>query len=185
MKQISIFLLLFNIFISSTIYAGDTGKQINVMCRNNLKMLNQGTKELLSNEKIIMHPWTSYEDFIKKASLEKYIKETPKSPTIDCNYFLVNKGNNFQWCCSLHGVVDGNKTITFKYHEYELMAKTNSEFESIPEYSKHEKDILGWLDYSRSPKEMLIFNFNANPIVTTIFCIIVLFITLFLIKTIY
>lgn len=180
-----LFAIIYCFMLCSSLFA-KTGKEINAECRANLKALNEATKQMINKYKTVLTPWKDLDVVYKTTKLEEFLKDKPVPPTIDCNYHLVSKSDkNYQWCCDLHGVLNGNKTKTFKYHEYEITGRTHSDYDSIKEYSEHVKTMLQWTEYRQSPIEILKYNFNTNPITTVLFCIIVLAIGIFVVKKLY
>lgn len=164
-----------------------TGKEINADCRKNLKALNDATLEMLkNNHDTILPQWKDFDEFYKSSKLANYLKETITPPTHDCRYNLVSKNqSNFQWCCELHGVYNGDKIYTFKYHEHEISGRTNSDFTSIKEYNEHVKTMLQWTEYRQSPIEMLKYNYSTNPITTVLISIGVLIVGIIVFKKVY
>jgi hypothetical protein len=161
--------LLFFCMLSTVIHADDTGKVITNQCRQNLKMLNEGTRKFLQESDSAIPIWGKYET-IKSSLIDyNYYPKDPVPPTRDCHYYLVSTSrDDFQWYCDLHGVLEGEKTITFRYHEHQLMAKTSSRYANIPKYADHVKDLLRWTEYNPTPVEKLKFYYNMNPMTTVI-----------------
>lgn len=187
MKKSLLLLIIVLIYLNSTtVLAENTGRIINNKCSNNLKTLNEATKQLLENHQYELPQWRSFEAFYEDSDLYKHLKEKPISPTVDCRYFLVSLNkNDYQWCCDLHGVVNGDKTVSFMYHEHATVGKINSKYEEIEEYSGHAKTMLHWTNYQQTFTEYLKYNYNMNPITTIISIIGVLIIAFVVYRTIY
>jgi len=164
------FLLLFLLILTCTqVSAEDTGKAITFKCRQNLKMLNDGTARFLKENDSGIPAWGKY-DVIKTSLIDyNYFPKDPEPPTSNCNYHLVSVSrDDYQWLCDLHGVLDGEKTVTFRYREHRILAKTTSRYENIPKYRDHINDLLRWTEYEPTALEKLKYYYNMNP-VTTIF----------------
>lgn len=165
-KSMAIAVLLVAISTAS-LFATDTGKVITNQCRQNLKMLNEITAKFVSETTDSLPPWARYE--VVKSSLMSYdyLPKDPEAPTPDCKYFLIsNSRDDFQWYCGLHGVLEGEKTITFQYHEHRIMAKTTERYMSNKRYKDHTSDLLRWTEYTPTPVERLKFQYNMNPLST-------------------
>lgn len=172
MKKFSFVVVLLLVFFSGPterLFAEDTGKVITGLCRQNLKMLNEGTRKFLSENDSGIPMWSKY-DTIKTSLMDyNYYPKDPVSPTRDCHYFLVSVSrDDYQWYCDLHGVLDGEKTVTFQYHEHRLMAKTSSRYAHVPKYAEHVRDLLRWTDYNATPTEKFKYYYNMNPLTTII-----------------
>lgn len=185
-KSLLLFLLLPLIFCIQPLLAEDTGKAITHQCRQNLKMLNDGTAKFLKENESGIPAWGKYET-IKTSLIDyNYFPKDPEPPTPDCRYYLVSVSrDDFQWYCDLHGVLEGDKTVTFRYHEHKLMAKTSTRYENIPKYKDHIKDLLRWTEYDPTPVEKLKFYYNMNPTTTLILAIGGLFLLIFLYKNVF
>ena len=174
MKKIGFILLLVSVFITSGLFAANPSKEIDNKCRQNLKALNAATKQMLEEKEYNMHPWVSlkqagniYTDFDKYIDVSKIVGPTPS-----CEYFMVYKDkNDYEWLCNLHGVMEG-ELITLKYHEYQLHGRINSKYQTNKEYEKHSKGMLMWTEYSLTPKEFFLYQYNTNPILTTVISIV-------------
>ncbi len=181
-----VFAVVFIAFSTSTAFAIDTGKEITQECRANLKMLNEATEKYLKETGKNIPRWSDYDNAKTMYLGTQYLPKPPVPPTKDCKYFLVAlSSDNFQWYCDLHGVLDGDKTITFKYHEHRLMAKTNSSFKVVEKYELHTRELLRWTQYSPTLKEKLMYQYNKNPITTCIGIFMGLMVVLFLYKNLF
>lgn len=161
----------------SVTHAEDTGKLINNKCRANLKMLNEGTAKFLAENDSGLPFWSNYDTVLASLIDSKYFAGKPELPTRDCKYYLVSVSReDYQWYCDLHGVLEGEKTITFRYHEHRLMGKTTSRYSNIEKYRDHVKDLLRWTEYTPTPVEKLKYHYNMNPASTILLGIFALFI---------
>lgn len=152
---------------ASSLMATDTGKVINNRCRQNLKMLNEITARFVREKGEPLPPWARYQTVKTSLMDYDYLPKDPEAPTPDCKYFLISNSNNdFQWYCSLHGVLDGEKTITFQYHEHRLMAKTTERYLNNERYKDHVSDLLRWTEYRPTPVEQFKYQYNMNPLST-------------------
>ena len=163
-------MLLTGLFIatgSSSVTAADTGKLITNQCRQNLKMLNEITQKFVADTKEHLPPWARY-DTVKSSLMNlDYLPTDPVGPTSDCKYTLVsNSREDFQWYCNLHGVLDGEKTVTFQYHEHRIMAKTTSRYMNNRRYKEHTSELLRWTEYTPTPIERFKYHYNMNPLST-------------------
>lgn len=171
-KTVLLLLCLFLCLIVQTLRAEDTGKIINNQCRANLKTLNEGTAKFLSENDSGLPSWTNYQTIFSSLIDPRYFSAKPEPPTRDCKYNLVAiSRDDYQWYCDLHGVLNGEKTVTFMYHEHRLMGKTTNRYQNIEKYREHVKDLLRWTEYRPTPMEKLKFHYNMNPLSTIIFSI--------------
>lgn len=171
---------------SATAFAENTGRIINNKCISNLKNLNQATKKMLENHSYELPRWRAFEAFYKDTSLHEHLEEKPSSPTVDCRYFLVSLSkNDYQWCCDLHGVMSGDQTVSFMYHEHASVGRINSKYEQIEEYNGHVKTMLHWTNYRQTFTEYLKYNYNMNPITTILVIIGVGVVGIIVYRTIY
>ncbi len=188
MKKIGFILLLMSMFITSILFADNPSKEINNKCRQNLKLLNSATAEMLKEKGQEIHSWTSmtqfnkmFLDFNKFLDIKKIVGPTPS-----CEYYLVYLSkDDYQWLCNLHGVLDGNHTLSLKYHEYQLQGKTCDRYKSIKEYEKHTKEMLTWTEYTLTPKEFFKYQYNTNPIMTTVITIVLVIVSFALLKSFF
>lgn len=160
--------------------ADDTGKVITNQCRQNLKMLNEVTEKFVKETSDHLPPWARYETVKSSLMSFDYLPKDPVGPTLDCKYYLVsNSRDDFQWYCGLHGVIDGEKTITFQYHEHRTMAKTSSRYMTNKRYKEHTSDLLRWTEYTPTPVERFKYHYNMNPLSTILLLSGLLVVTLF------
>ncbi len=161
-----------NILFVPPASALDTGKIITNQCRQNLKMLKERTQKFLDENEDGLPMWASY-DVVKSTLIgHNYFPDDPVSPTRDCVYNVVSVGGgDFQWVCNIHGVLDGEKTITFRYHEHRIIAKVSARYDSVPKYKDHVKDLYRWTNYSPTAMEKIKFYYNMNPLTTIILLI--------------
>ena len=190
MKKITFGLsLIFTLLLSVVSYAANVGREINSKCRQNLKLLNSGTEKLIkSNTAFNIPKWCSYKQAIKDFLYpDKYLEgKSIVGPTPSCEYYLVsNDKNEYQWLCYLHGVNEGDKTMSFRYHEHQLQGKINSKFATNEEYKKHMQSMLHWTEYTPTPKEFIIYHYNMNPIVTTVITVSLILLSIYLIKSFF
>lgn len=155
------------------VHAEDTGKLITNKCRANLKMLNDGTARFLAENDAGLPFWGNYDTILASLIDSKYFASKPEAPTRDCKYNLVSVSrDDYQWYCDIHGVLEGEKTVTFRYHEHRLMGKTTSRYANIQKYRDHVKDLLRWTEYAPTPVEKLKYHYNMNPLTTIILGIV-------------
>jgi hypothetical protein len=169
---------------SCSLMADDTGKLINNKCRQNLKTLNETTAKFVKDTNEHLPPWARY-DTVKSSLMSfDYLPQDPIAPTPDCKYFLIsNSREDFQWYCALHGVLDGEKTITFQYHEHRIMAKTTDRYMNNKRYKEHNSDLLRWTEYSPTPVERLKYHYNMNPLSTILIMSGIVFVILFVYRS--
>ena len=180
--------LIFTLLLSVVSYAANVSRELNNKCRQNLKILNNGTQLMLKQTSRELPKWVSYKQAIKDFLYpEKYLEnKTIVPPTVDCDYYLVSNDNNdYQWLCYLHGVLEGNQTLSFRYHEHQFQGKVSDRFMNNEQYKKHYQNMLHWTEYSPTPKEFLIYHYNMNPIVTTITCVVLVLGSFYLIKSFF
>jgi len=152
---------------SSTVTAADTGKLITNQCRQNLKMLNETTQKFVKDTGEQLPPWAGYETVKNNLMNLDYLPKDPIGPTPDCKYVLVsNSREDFQWLCNLHGVLEVEKTVTFQYHEHQIMAKTTARYMSDKRYKNHTSELLRWTEYTPTPLERFKYHYNMNPLST-------------------
>ncbi|MGM0600059.1 MAG: hypothetical protein ACQETH_09620 [Candidatus Rifleibacteriota bacterium] len=172
-------IILLMITAHSALFAVDTGKVFAGKCRDNLKYLNDAVQKFVNENDTSLPAWSTYENVKTMLLGLEYLPRDPVPPTKDCKYFLVsNSRDDFQWYCALHGVLDGDKTISFHYHEHRTVAKTSSRYMKIEKYKDHTKDLLRWTNYYPTPMERLKYQYNKNPLTTVIivvFAVLVLF----------
>lgn len=170
MKKI-FFIILVTLFTAQNLYGANTGKEINSKCRSNLRLLNKATTDMLKSKVFDLPQWESYKQASNSfLSADKYLDgKKILGPTLDCEYFLVSLNNNdFQWYCNLHGVLEGEKTISFRYHEHQLQGKSSDKYMVNDNYKKHVQSMLQWTEYTPTPLEVFKYHYNMNPIMTTI-----------------
>jgi hypothetical protein len=152
---------------NSSVMAADTGKLITNQCRQNLKTLNEATQKFVNDTGDQLPPWARYETVKSSLMNSDYLPTDPVGPTPDCKYTLVsNSREDFQWYCNLHGVLEGEKTVTFLYHEHQIMGKTTSRYMNNRRYKEHTSELLRWTDYAPTPVERLKYHYNMNPLST-------------------
>ena len=180
--------IVFTLLLSAMSFAANVGREINSKCRQNLKLLNSGTEKLIKSTSYNIPKWCTYKQAIKDFLYpDKYLEgKTVVGPTADCEYYLVsNDKGEFQWLCYLHGVIEGEKTMSFRYHEHQLQGKSTSKFMSNEEYKKHVQSMLHWTEYTPTPKEFFIYHYNMNPIVTTVLTVFLVLLSIYLIKSFF
>lgn len=174
MKKLYLLLLL-ALFVSNTAFAVNTGKEITSKCRANLKQLNDITAKFLSKTNKDLLKWAPYKLVFSSLIPEDYIEKPIVSPSADCKYYLISIDNkDFQWYCDIHGVIDGDNNLSFRYHEHQMNAKTCSRYKINENYEKHCKDLLHWTEYTPTPKEFFLYHYNMNPKTTTILAVIII-----------
>ncbi len=188
MKKIKTIFIMFLVFISTTAFSANVGREINSKCRQNLKLLNAGTEKLVKSTSYNLPKWCTYKQAIKDFLYpDKYLEnKTIVGPTPDCEYYMVsNDKGEYDWLCYLHGVLEGDKTMSFRYHEHQLQGKTTSKFMTNEEYKKHVQSMLHWTEYTPTPKEFFIYHYNMNPIVTTVLSVFIVLLSIYLIKSFF
>ncbi|MDD3148443.1 MAG: hypothetical protein PHD82_14210 [Candidatus Riflebacteria bacterium] len=185
MKKLLKFILMIALCCScQTTSAEDTGKLINNRCRANLKALNEGTAKFLAENDSGLPSWANF-DTISSSLIDKKYLSKPEPPTRDCKYFLVSVSrDDYQWYCDLHGVLEGEKTVTFMYHEHRLMGKTTSRYAKIEKYRDHTLELLRWTDYHPTPVEKLKYHYNSNPLTTIILGIVGIILLIFVYRNV-
>lgn len=189
MKKLIYTAIIALLLIVNSVFAANPGKEINNKCRSNLKKLNSATDELLKTRSDIILPrWITYKQATETfLDVDKFLdgKEI-KGPTMDCRYFLISKSNkDYQWLCDIHGLLDGDKTISFRYREYQLQGKTSERYMDNNNYKQHVQNLLRWTEYSPTPLELYKYHYNMNPITTTILTIVILVASFFTLKTFF
>lgn len=189
MKKILLIAIATVLLFANSVYAVNTGKEINNKCRSNLKLLNAGTAAMLKNNtKYDLPKWLTLAQATNSfLDPEKYLENKKiEGPTPDCQYFLVSLNNDeYQWLCNLHGVIDGDKTVSFRYREHQLQGKTAEKYMVNESYKEHVQNLLHWTEYTPTPVEAFKYQYNMNPITTTIISIIVLVVAVFTLKTFF
>lgn len=185
-KLLKTLTLLVFMFLCHSGQAIDTGKLLTNQCRANLKMLNDATAKFVSENESALPAWSPYKN-IKDMLFEiKYLPKDPVPPTKDCKYFFLSLSrNDYQWYCDLHGTIDGDKSITFDYHEHKIIAKTNSRYDHIKKYKDHVQNLLRWTDYRPTPTEKLKYQYNKNPTTTVVIMIVGIIILFFIYKNVF
>lgn len=187
MKKLIVYLLLAGFFCcQSPAYALDTGKLLTNKCRANLKMLNEAVNKYVEEKDTGLPAWSPY-DNVKTMLLEiKYLPKDPIPPTKDCKYYLVSlTSKDHQWYCDIHGMLEGDQTITFNYHEHKIMAKTNSRYLNVKKYKDHTKDLLRWTEYNPTPTEKLRYQYNKDPLTTVVMMVLGVFLVIFIYKNVF
>lgn len=186
MQNKIIFLFLLLLCFSLPVQAVDTGKLLTNQCRANLKMLNDAVAKFLSENDSALPAWSPYEN-VKTMLLEiKYLPKDPELPTKDCKYHFVSLStHDYQWYCDLHGMLEGDKSVTFNYHEHKFTAKTNSRYQNIKKYKDHMQNLLRWTEYNPTPVEKLKYHYNKNPATTIALFVIAAIALLFVYKNVF
>ncbi|MBI3037592.1 hypothetical protein HYY75_00880 [bacterium] len=147
----------------------DASFEIALACKSNLKMLREGLSNYINEGSKDLPTWDTFEHVFNMALTSKYIPKKPVPPTLDCKYFLVYKSPEiFDWYCSIHGVISGDKSITFRYHEFEFKGIISSKYLGVPQYKTHADELERWIGYSPTLVESIKFNFEKNPTSTLI-----------------
>ncbi len=152
----------------------DLGFEIVKSCRKNMIMLREGTEKCIKET----HPEipidvTPFDQVYTMVLTGKYIPQKPGSPTIDCKYSLVYKSpDNWDWFCAIHGVINGNETLTIPYHEFEFTVPFNTNFLEMKKYKSHFDNVMNWTMYSRTLNEAIKFHYRKNPTTTLIMVIV-------------
>ena len=189
MKKIRTIIILILVLFSSISFAANPSKEINSKCRKNIRLLNTGTAlAIKQNSNINIPKWGSLKQALSTfLDKEKHLEgKEIVGPTPDCEYYIVSLSkDDYQWLCNLHGVIDGEHSVSLQYHEYLLQGKTCKKYESNENYKKHLKDMIRWTEYTLTPKEFFMFHYNQNPIVTTVLSIILVVVSFILLKSFF
>lgn len=173
-----IWILLASIFMfPADLCAKDTGKELTRLCRENLKKLNASTEQFQQQNPfstLFILQWSPLEKISEDMKFMEILGNDFKPVTPNCGYsYVSNNKDDWQWCCNLHGVLEGDKNLSFRYREHRMLAKINTKYLSIPEYDVHSKNLERWITYVPTVKERIIYNFNMNPITTSITAVLV------------
>jgi len=147
--------------------AADPGYELAKMCRANLSKLREATDKCLKSGITQFSPWGRMEDIYMMILTNKFLPERPKPPTLDCEYYMVFKDpDNFDWYCNLHGLVGGDSSVTFRYHEFQFTAYTSSKYMNISKYKTHADNLLRWVSYEPTLAENFKYHYARNPMTT-------------------
>ncbi|NLI77397.1 MAG: hypothetical protein GX442_13270 [Candidatus Riflebacteria bacterium] len=147
----------------------EPGFEIIKACRANLTMLNEATAQYIKDGNTQLPTWDKFQNVYTMCLSTKYIPVKPVSPTADCEYFLVCKNlENFDWYCNLHGLIGGDKTYTFRYHEYQVTARINTKYLTIGKYKSHADNLLRWCGYAPTLMEDVKYHYARNPFSTLV-----------------
>lgn len=168
-------------------FAVDTGKELTRKCRENLRNLNKITaKALKEHDDKTLPTWSPYSNVKTMILGVEYLPKDPVPPTRDCEYFLVNLGNNdYQWYCALHGVLKGKTKLGFKYHEHYITAKVAPRYKVIKNYQQHIKNLYEWTEYSPTLYESIQYRYNTNPITTILILVFAGIAFIFIYKNVF
>lgn len=185
-KSLPVLLIVMLLAVAGSAWAADTGKLLTNKCRANLKYLNEATEKFLKENDSSLPAWSPYRS-VKDMLLEmKYLPTDPVGPTKDCEYFLVSlNSNDFQWYCNVHGTLEGDKSVTFNYHEHKFTAKVTSRYEVVQKYKEHSANLLRWTEYIPTPKEKLLYQYNKNPVTTILIMVAGLVILFVVYRTVF
>lgn len=184
-----ILLVAIGFFIGSCIpaFAIDTGKEITRKCRENLRSLNSITeKAIKEHDDKALPTWSPYSNVKTMILGIEYLPKDPVPPTKDCEYFIVSLGqNDFQWYCSLHGVLKGKTKLGFKYHQHYITGNIAPRYKVIKNYETHVKHLYEWTEYSPTLYESIQYRYNSNPITTIIILVLFGMATIFIYKSVF
>ena len=163
-----------------------TGHTITRDCRKNMKEMKEAIEAYMAAGNQNVPTWDSFEHIYTMLLSCKFMKKKPKPPTPDCEYFFIYKDKaHYDWYCSLHGTLSGDKSQTFRYHEFEITAKTSSIYKGNKKYDQHVKNLVRWGSYSPTLMENVIFHYRRNPTITLIIVIVGLACVYFVYKNIF
>jgi hypothetical protein len=157
------------------LFAGpaDPGFDITQKCRKNIKAVNEAIKAYLADGKTGIPSWDTLENIQTMLLSTKYLKDTPVGPTPDCTYFLVFQGPEiFDSYCDVHGLLDGDQSITFRYREFQFSAKVNSRYFNVAKYKSHHERLMSRVGYSPTLMENIKFHYRKNPFTTGVFVVV-------------
>lgn len=184
-----IILLLIMVLVVSVVFAANPGRDINNKCRQNLKLLNSATQTFLKkNSDYVLTTWSTYQQAVGSfLDADKYLDgKKIVGPTHDCEYYLISiNRNDFQWLCNLHGVIEGDQNLSLKYHEFLLQGKSNSKYMGVENYKKHVQDMVRWTEYTLTPVEFFKYNYNMNPVITTVLTVLLAAVSFYLLKSFF
>ncbi len=163
----------------------DPGHEITKACRVNIKTLNEAVEKYLKDGHGNLPRWAPYKD-MQTMVLSKYIDKKPVPPTLDCEYFFVGMNpENYDWYCNIHGVLGGNRSITFRYHEFEFKAFINDKYLEVAKYKSHVDNVIRWCSYSPTLMESIKFSYSRNPLTTVLITAFGLFAAYFVYRNIF
>jgi len=164
----------------------EPGFEMTKACRANLAMLNKATAQYIKDGHGNLPTWGRLKEVYMMCLTTKYLPKLPDLPTPDCAYFLVySSGENFDWYCDLHGLIGGDKTYTFRYHEFQIQARANSKYYSIGKYKTHDDNLLRWCGYVPTLTEDIKYHYSRNPFSTVVFVILGLFAAWFVYRNVF
>lgn len=166
--------------------AADPGYELAKACRSNLNMLREATEKCIKSGVTEFPTWAKLQDVRTMLLTSRFLPQQPKPPTLDCEYYLVFKDpQNFDWYCNLHGLVGGDQSTTFRYHEFQFTAYTSSKYMGNPKYKTHADNLLRWVSYEPTVVESFKYHYARNPMTTLIIAGIGLLFCLYIFKNIF
>ncbi|HEY9070736.1 MAG TPA: hypothetical protein VIV61_10815 [Candidatus Ozemobacteraceae bacterium] len=155
------------LFPLQPVKAAEPGFELAKACRANLARLREATEKAIKAGITQFPMWGKMQDVYTMILTNKYLPERPQPPTADCEYFMVFKDpTTYDWYCNLHGLIGGDSSVTFRYHEYQFTAYTNSKFMNIPKYKTHADNLLRWVAYDPTLIESFKYHYARNPMTT-------------------
>lgn len=154
--------------------AREPGFELVIECRKNLRLLKEATQKYLDDGNVMLPAWDSFANVKGIILTMKYLPQDPVKPTEDCEYFIIRNqdSDQFDWYCDLHGLLEGDRTITFRYHEYQFSSKVNTIYMSEPKYKVHADNLLRRVNYSPTLVENIKFRYRKSPTTTIIIVIV-------------
>ncbi|HOY68769.1 MAG TPA: hypothetical protein PLP29_17965 [Candidatus Ozemobacteraceae bacterium] len=178
--------LVFFLFPHPSLDAAEPGFELAKTCRANLGKLREAVDNAIKAGTTQFPTWGKMQDVYTMILTNKYLPEQPKPPTADCEYYLVFKDpSNFDWYCNLHGLIGGDSSVTFRYHEFQFTAYTNSKFMNIPKYKTHADNLLRWVAYEPTLIESFKYHYARNPMTTLLMAVGALLFVLFIWRNIF
>lgn len=166
--------------------AADPGYELAKACRSNLATLREATEKCIESGVKEFPTWAKFRDVRTMILTSRFLAKDPKPPTLDCEYFLIFKDpKNFDWYCNLHGLVGGDQSTTFRYHEFQFTAYTSSKYLGNPKYKTHADNLLRWASYEPTAVENFKYHYARNPMTTLIIAGIGLFFCLYIFRNIF
>lgn len=183
----------FGAFAAVLIFAGvctseaaDPGYELAKACRSNLTMLREATEKSIESGVKEFPTWAKLQDIRTMILTSRFLPRAPKPPTLDCEYYLIYKDpKNFDWYCNLHGLIGGDQSTTFRYHEYQFTAYTSSKYMGNSKYKTHADNLLRWASYEPTAVENFKYHYARNPMTTLIIAGIGLFFCLYIFRNIF
>lgn len=166
--------------------AADPGYELAKACRANLTMLREATEKCLKSGFKEFPTWGKMEDIRTMILTGRFLQKQPQPPTLDCEYFLIFKDpTSFDWYCNLHGLVGGDTSTTFRYHEFQFTTYTSSKYMNNAKYKTHADNLLRWASYDPTAVENFKYHYARNPMTTLLIAGFALLFVIYIFKSIF